>query len=149
MNTKLEVLTAKVAAVNKANKYATALYPQLVEIFTPFVGQKILKADGSLLSKFQNLIPTSPLEPLVWRSNASLQWNVKVCEFMPPSSCVYHTSYIYVGTVERSFLTEIFPHPFTGRSDYTVEEILQHRAEYESAKKLADELRGNLSVFGE
>ena len=56
-------LDAKVKAVNKANAYATKLYPMLASVFKPLVGQKVLKADGSILAKYAKLMPDFLLAP--------------------------------------------------------------------------------------
>jgi len=153
MNTRVEKLTAKVAAVNRANEYAAQLYTVLAERFAPLVGQKILKVDGSLLGKYAGLVPELPSKRdiHVYRhsSDYSLAWTVKTCEFMPPHSCMYHEVTVYVGDLRGQTLEKMTIHPFSGRTDYSVEEITGKRAAYESAKRVADELRGDLYPFGE
>lgn len=153
MNTRVEILTAKVAAVNRANEYATRLYAALVEQFAPLVGQKILKADGTLLAKYAGLVPNLPCTPdlHVYRhsSDYSLAWTVKTCEFMPPNGCMYHEVTVYVGDLRGQTLEKMAIHPFAGRTDFSVEEITGKRAAYESAKRVADELRNDLYPFGE
>jgi hypothetical protein len=153
MNTRVEKLTAKVAAVNRANEYAARLYAALVEKFAPLVGQKILKVDGTLLAKYEGLVPVLPCSPdlHVYRhsSDYSLAWTVKTCEFMPPHSCMYHEVTVYVGDLRGATLEKMTVHPFTGRTDFSVEEITGKRLAYESAKKVADELRNDLYPFGE
>jgi hypothetical protein len=152
MNTRLESLTAKVAAVNRANEYATRLYAALVEQFTPLVGQKILKADGTLLAKYAGLVPNLPCTPdlHVYRqtNDYSLAWTVKTCE-STDHSCMYHEVTIYVGYLKGATLENMIPTPFTGRTDFSAEEIIGKRAAYESAKRVADELRNDLYPFGE
>ena len=64
--TKTEKLLAKVTAVNRANREAIELHPKLIAIFAEFLGKKVIKADGALLQKVQDLIPTFP-------NNTSLQ----------------------------------------------------------------------------
>ena len=59
-----------------------------------------------------------------------------------------HEVTIYVGDLNGSVLTSISP-PFEGRADYTAEEVVEKRAKYEKAKKLADAARSDLSPFGE
>lgn len=153
MNTKLERLTAKVAAVNKANVYAAKLYPELVKIFEPLVGEKILKVDGTLLSKYAALLPEFPCNPHlhVYRNSSdySLAWTVKSCEMMPPHSCMYHEVVVYVGEIRGQHLVKMMDHPFNGRTDFTVEEILGKREAYISAKKVMEELRSELYPFGD
>lgn len=153
MNTRVEKLTAKVAAVNRANEYAARLYAALADNFAPLVGQKIIKADGTLLAKYEKLLPVLACSPdlHVYRhsSDYSLAWTVKTCEFMPPHSCMYHEVTVYVGDLRGATLEKMTVHPFTGRTDYSVEEITGKRLAAESAKKVADELRSDLYPFGE
>jgi len=152
MNTRVEKLTAKVAAVNRANEYAARLYAALVEKFGPLVGQKILKADGTLLAKYAGLVPDLPCSPdlHVYRhsSDYSLAWTVKTWTLLP-HSCMYHEVTVYVGDLRGATLDKMTVHPFTGRTDYSVEEITAKRLSAESAKRVADELRSDLYPFGE
>jgi hypothetical protein len=151
MNTRVEKLTAKVAAVNRANEYAARLYAALSANFAPLVGQKILKVDGTLLAKHERLVlPCSPdLHVYRHSSDYSLAWTVKTCEYMPPHSCMYHEVTVYVGDLRGATLEKMTVHPFTGRTDYSVEEITGKRLAAESAKRIADELRSDLYPFGE
>jgi len=152
MNTRVEKLTAKVAAVNRANEYAARLYAALVEKFGPLVGQKILKADGTLLAKYAGLVPDLPCSPdlHVYRhsSDYSLAWTVKTWIGLS-HSCMYHEVTVYVGDLRGATLDKMTVHPFTGRTDYSVEEITAKRLSAESAKRVADELRSDLYPFGE
>ncbi len=152
MNTRREKLTARVAAVNKANAYANELYVKLADYFRPLVGQKILKADGSLLAKIEKDLPEmasgNELHVYRHRSEYSLAWTVKTCEFMPPHGCMYHETTVYVADLKGQTLGEL-SRPFEARSDYTVEGIEKLREAYETAKKAADNARSALFPFGE
>jgi len=159
MNTRQEKLIAKIGAVNRANAEATRLHQIFHDIFAPFVGQKILKADGTLLAKVAALVPefafgntlqVRTLQPHVYRdsSNYSLIYTVKACETMPPHSCAYHDTAMYIGVFAGAMLEKLSPVQ-TYRSDYVVEEIEGKRQAYESAKRVAEELRSALYPFGE
>ena len=54
MNTKLQ---AKIDARNQANQEAVKLYHSAVQALTPFVGQKVCKADGLFLKKVKDALP--------------------------------------------------------------------------------------------
>ena len=153
MNTREERLRTRIVAVNRANDYGNKLYRELTNIFRPLVGQKILKADGQLLAKYQPLLPHFPNTPQlhVYRhtSEYSLAWSVKTCEFMPPHSCMYHTVTVYVGDLRGDKLEKLSVNSFEGRTDFTAEEILTKRADYEAAKRIADNARNSLWPFGE
>jgi hypothetical protein len=153
MITRLQELTAKVAAVNKANAYALELYDKLAPLFTPLAGKQIFKATGEFLAKVQKLLPelpcTVPLSVYRRSSDYMLAWTVKTCESIPPHSCTYHETTVYVGTVHHyAFLTEIAAKPDL-RTDYTVEEILAKRETFAAARKIADEAKSALHPFGE
>ena len=149
MNYQLEKLTAKVAAVNRANEHAAKLHTILHARFAPLVGEKILKADGSLLAKYIDLVPKDDDDIRVFRmsSTYSLAWTVKTCEHMS-DSCLYHQTAVYVGNLDGNRLSNLLDFE-ERRSDFTVDEILEKRAAYESAKRLVDEIKGGLFPFGE
>lgn len=154
MNSREETLKAKVGAVNKANAYANKIYPLLVEAFKPFVGAKILKVDGTFLKSVAEKVPG--FESSVWlnvyrySSEYSLVFVVKTCESLPPHSCVYHEVSLYVGEFKGAVLSKVNDDkPFNLRTDYTPEEITAKRVAWESAKRVADELHGELHPFGE
>lgn len=153
MNTRLEKLTAKVVAINRANAYAEKLHTILHERFAPLVGEQILKADGTLLKKYSDLVPKLEGEDKddIWiyrlSSAYSLAWVVKTCESMT-GSCIYHETVAYIGNLDGKRLSNLLDFE-ERRSDFTVDEILEKRAAYESANRLADELKGKLYPFGE
>lgn len=153
MNTRAEKLACKVAAINRANAYGKEIYKTLTAIFEPLVGEKILKADGSLLAKYAALVPkfeySHALHVYRHTSDYSLAWVVKTCEPLPPHSCMYHESVVYIGDLRGHTLEKLCIHPFDSRSDYTVEEITQKRVDFENAKKALDNARSALYPFGE
>jgi hypothetical protein len=134
-------LAAMVAAVNRANACGVEMYRKLATVFKPLVGQKILKADGTLLAKYQALLPELPstvaLSVFRHTSDYLLVWTVKTCEMVPPYSRVYHEVTVYVGSLSGKILRDIME-PFTGRTDWTVEEVTAKRAAYKVAKEAAE-----------
>lgn len=151
----------KVDAVNAVHKYAMELYPKLVEIFKPYVGQKILKVDGSLLAKFKPLVDALDLpcngKTHVYRQHSDyvLSWEAKMTFFAPntenPHYSDHHqseTQSVRIGELKNGVLEKIYPAPVL-RTDYTVAEIEQKRQAYREAKKLADEAHSQLYPFGE
>lgn len=150
-------LAAKVAVVNNANKYALELYPSLRAIFEPFLGQKIEKADGTLLKKIAELIPdhicNTSIHVYRHTSDYSLAWVVKTNESYPNNRgdchlAVYHETVVYVGHMRSGFLEKFYDAPGF-RHDYTVEEIIAKREEYKIAKGIADKCLSALFPFGE
>jgi hypothetical protein len=146
-------LPARVEAVNLANSYANSLYPKLIEVFTPFVGQKIITQSGSLFNKIQNLVDklelpnTSRISVYKNICRYSLSYVVKVC-IVYNEIAHYHESYFYVGEIRENFLTKICDGP-EYKENYTEEGIRQARLDYENAKKIADEAESKLYPFGQ
>lgn len=150
-------LAAKVAAVNAANKLAVELYPKLREVFEPFVGQKIEKADGTLLAKIAKLMPEFPCTPGLhvykYGSDYSLAWCVKTCESSSGRTgdyqiANYHETMVYVGNIKNGVLVDFYKAPEL-RTDYTVEAVEAAREAYKKAKQAADDAQSKLHPFGE
>ena len=148
---KNERTEAHVRAVNMANAAAIELYPKLAELFRPLVGTKIEKVDGTLLAKIAMTLPEFPCTPALHvykhTSNYSLAWSVKTCVSIP-GYCVYYEATVYVGNMRNGVLTELSK-PFSARTDYTADEVIQKRDVYEKAKQAADDARSDLFPFGE
>lgn len=154
-------LEAKVAAVNAANKAANELYDSLVEVFRPLVGQKILKADGSLMAKVQKLMPSLPdtrsgssiLYAYRHASAYSLAWTVKACEssegkYEDCQYANYHETTVYVGKITGDVLTDIEPPP-NFPTQYDARTVTLARENYHKAKAAADAAYSKLHPFGE
>ncbi len=145
MNARLE---AKVKAINDANAYAPELYAKLIPIFAPYVGQKIIKADGSLIAKIEKQIPE--LAPFTYRSrsNYSLGYVAKTCAMEPGGNgCAYHETYVSIGELRDGMLSSLAPAPTGLRTDYTVEEVETKRKAVEKADKALDDAKGELYPF--
>ena len=147
-----EKLAAKVKATNKANQTAIELYPKLVAVFRPLIGQKIVKIDGSLLTKIADLLPPLPndhdLRVYRNRSEYTLSWIVNASEQVNDHSCTYAEIGLYIGDLNGNVLTKIYDEPQL-RANYTVTEVEAQRAAYWSAQKVADAAKSALHPFGE
>ena len=148
-------LDAKVKAVNRANGEALKLHSVLVEIFRPLVGTKVEKADGTLLKKIADLLPelpyTSKLHVYKNVSNYFLAWNVKAVEGYGEHHCTSHEASVYVGFLANGagFVLEKLADPPDLRTDYTAEEVLAKRADFDVKRKAADAAKCALGPFGE
>jgi hypothetical protein len=142
-------LQAKVKAVNTANEYANQVYNTLSNLFSDFIGQKIVKLNRDILNKI--VLPIFPCTPdlHVFRRHAaySLAWTVKTCELYE-HSCVYHEVTVYVGQLNGQVLEKICEWTPL-RTDYTEKEIIQKREAYKEAKEIADKMKDQLYPFGE
>jgi hypothetical protein len=152
--------TARVNAVNRAHAHAKKLYEQLRAIFEPYVGEKVVKQDGTLMAKYAKLLPEFPVTPRlhVYRhtSDYSLAWTVKTSEPDSGDPNGYHTvTYyevtVYIGDLRGGVLTELPDRykPDYLRTDFTVEEVVQKRAEYRRAREVYEKARSEISDFGE
>jgi hypothetical protein len=146
---KNEELECLVRAVNRAHAYGKELYATLAPVFAPLVGQKIETAPGPLLARIAKLLPAMPNTPnlRVFRlaSEYSLGWTISANE-VANDHAYYHEVTVYIGHMRNGVLESISP-PFEGRTDYTLEEVLEKRAAYEAAKKAADDARNAVYPF--
>ena len=135
-------LTAKVIAVNKANAKANDLYDTLTNIFSPLVGKRVVKFDGTLIRSVEKLIP-KPLDgDGIYVSNNSggvrLEWRVQASEQIEGKGyAVYHRAKVLVGWLRHDTLDSISL-PNKLRTDYTVEEVQDKLKAYLADKIIAD-----------
>ena len=146
-------LTAKVAAVNAANKAANELFPVLANVFRPLVGQNITKNDHTLLARIIKLLPEFPALPgLSVYGKASehkynLHFTVKVCEKYG-DGCTYYEVGVYIADLTNGVITRIYDAP-SHITDHSVEKVLEKRKVAEAARKAYDEAKSDLSPFSE
>lgn len=146
-------LAARVKALNKANEIANEIFPKLQSIFKPYIGQKIIKGDGTLLAKIVEkvvILPnTGTLRITRPRNDYTLRWAVSVCEHFCETTVVYEEAQVYVGDVSGGILERLAVDSLNLRTDYTVEEVEQKRETYREAKKVADTAFSALCPFDE
>lgn len=139
----MDTLTEKVKAVNAAHKLANELAPKLHEIFSPLVGQKILKVDGTLFAKYKELLPpflnTTTIRCWKETSGYSLYWKIMASS--------YEMS-LYVGDLNNGVLTRMYDLT-SYRDDFTVEEIQTKRENVRQLKRAFEKAASDLSPFGE
>lgn len=150
------ILEARVTARNRAAKIANDLYNPLANVFLPYIGQKIEKADGNLLAKIEKKLPELPHR--VYRDSAGyfLQWQVSVSESFlyqtaageTMSRSVYESVMLTIGDTRDGILERIRGKS-EARTDWTASEIIGLRYKFEKAKKKYEEARSALSWFGE
>jgi hypothetical protein len=152
MDSRQRRLETKVKAFNAAHQFANELYPKLAAVFTPLVGCKVVKVDGSLLAKVASQLPEMPnthnLMVYPGHSNYSLRWVVKTSEMDSEHTCLYAEAGVYVADIRDGVVTKIYDAPNL-RSDYAVAEIEVKREIYKAAKRAADAAYSALSPFGE
>ena len=143
-------LQAQIEARNAVNAECNRLKPILASSFAPLVGQKVLKADGSLLEKFANLEPQRNAGFIVYRlsSKYSLAFMVRVCVGCEKHGCVYDERAVYVGELDGQNLRCLI-NTQLARTDFSEREISDARASVQKAKDALSTAQNALCQFGE
>lgn len=149
-------LAANIKAVNRANAAAMDYQRLLLAYFSQFVGQKVLKADGSFTKKVQDDLPKLPEEyrARTWRegSNYSLSWGVD-CTEEATSESGRHTSTTYgkssfqVGLLDGDVLASL-ANPAVMRTNWTVEEVEEARKRADEAERAHRDAVADCGPFG-
>lgn len=148
-------LPFKIEALNEANRRANDLQLQLLAFFLPRVGEKIEKADGSLLAKVEKALaeyvgklPCTP-DLHVYRSSSAytLQWAVKVCKRYG-DGCTYAEATVTVGDLRGDTLVKLADR-IEHRTDYSVEKVREARQRAAEAKRAYESARDECYPFGE
>ncbi len=164
MNNWDERLNAKVRAQNKVNARANALHPELLEIFRPYVGKKILTNSGFV----------AKLKPAL----AALRERESAAKFqLCPGSTTYTLSFslrgwesyngeqyggasaeatLYVGDMNRpgsgvysgDALATLHTEPPALRTDYSADEVRELRKTAAAAEQAARDAESALFPFG-
>jgi len=150
----LNKLTAKVNAVDRANRCAEEIYPLLANALRPFVGEKVLKQNGVLTKKVEDALPSLPQTHGIQSTSVhfhfskwALCWIVKTCENIEGTcTYLYHEVAVYVGEVKDSILTKLC-NPPEHYPTYTVKEVANLIQRVEEAKNKYEELRSSLYPF--
>lgn len=147
-------LEANVDAVNRAHAYANYIDPILRAIFEPFVGQKILKQDGTLMEKYRKLVPafenTNSLCVFKRSTDYSLAWTVRTCSIYPESShhsAFYYEITVYICDINGAVLSGMCATRPDAKADYKVEDIQKIRQEVKEAEKALDAIKRKLGPF--
>lgn len=147
-------LEAKVSAVNKSRALGNKLFPILSAMFSPFVGQKVFKADGTLLKKHQDAVESLNLpydsEINVYRhaSDYNLAWTIQARVQDDKGSSRYDSITVYIGGISNGVLKEMCTEP-NYKTNYTAEEVLEARENLKKAKAAVSQAEGKLYPFGE
>jgi hypothetical protein len=152
-------LIAHVEAVNFCHLLAMRLEQVLKVFFTPYVGKKVIKIDGTLMQKIADEVRPC-IEPIDEMNGVqvyfdrmgsySLRWTVKVCKHIEGAgSCLYYEHSVYVGDLEGQTLKNIKPTKLDLRTDFTAAEIESKRKVYKQLQETADQAKGQLYPFGE
>jgi hypothetical protein len=144
-------LTAKVIAVNRVHLIANELYPKLAKAFEPFVGEKILKADGSFLKKIAAIVPSVDIPNMHnYRINSAynLAWEIKTSQKDSDSGSLYYSVGLYIANMSNGVLVDIMK-PEVRRTDYTVAEVIERQKVLREATDALNRAKSALNPFDE
>jgi hypothetical protein len=144
-------LTAKVIAVNRVHLIANELYPKLVAAFQPYVGQRIFKADGTLLKKIVEIVPSVDMPNMHnYRINSgyNLAWSIKTSQQDSDTTCLYYEVGLYIANISIGVLTDIMA-PEVRRTDYTVAEVKEKQRVLREASDAFNRAKSALNPFEE
>jgi len=148
-------LSAKVEAVNMANREANRLYPILRAIFEPLVGQRITKKDCTLLARIAKLVPDFPNTHnlKVYGKGSehiySLSFTVKTCINYGDHMCTYHEVQVCICDLNNGVITRFYDNDQNRPTNYTVEDINAKREAARVAKKAYEVARSACYPFEE
>ncbi len=149
-------LAARVAAVNRANAEANRLFPILAAAIAPFLGKKVVTAQGDRTQAFRKA-----LDPLCELSGAqfpqafvsvlggyTVTLEVRTRESYGDHSCTYHDTAIYLGALRDGVLIERQNSFEPLRTDYSADEVARLRIAAEQARDTAREAESACNPFG-
>jgi hypothetical protein len=147
----MKLLEARVKARNRVNKAARELHKKLAEAFKPLIGQKVIKANGSFLTKYEQIIKqivsSSDVQVTRWPTDGHLAWNLYA--WPEQTNHRYEEVRIYVGKLIGQVLVGVRDPEDDLRCDYTVGEVLALRECYFEAKEVCVRALSALDQFGE
>lgn len=151
-------LAAKVAAQNEANQTVNTYAPMVIEALRPFVGQKVLKANGELLEKVKSKIPEMPnygnnKDVNCYASSGrgySITINAKTCHGHPRkdyTAAHYAEAMTWCAELSGGILTKLCNfQPL--KTSWTEEEVTNARHALEKAKDEMSKAQSALGEFG-
>lgn len=147
-------LAARVEAKNLVNSKANELAPKIKEIFAPYVGKKIFKADRSFVAGIpESLKPFFQEEVTrIWCHRLEYTLLFKISASKPieeNSGCEYAEANIRIGTLDDQILKEIDELTWTLPTNYSVAGIEHARARARELEHQLSVVRLEYACFGE
>lgn len=139
-----------VKAVNRANKWANELNETLHKLLVPFIGKKVVRADGILTANVKAVLPVfinTYDESACWSNTEySIGLRIRLREYSPQRECINHDESIYLGELRDQVLVRVLK-PTIRRTDWTVAEVLGKRDAYQKARQALDDCEAALYPF--
>lgn len=155
----MNILQNQIDAKNKINSIANSFQNFALDIAKPFIGKKIILANGDLSKEFRDAV-TARLTHEFSRekipglsfykqsSNYTLSFELSISYPTGEFSCNYAKASVYVGNYDVAILKELFPHK-EFRTNYKLEEIIEARNKIEKLNKKIDKLKEKIFPFGD
>jgi hypothetical protein len=133
-------LKEKVDTFNKLNADAKILIEQLREWLRPFIGQKVVNADNTLIKKLRDAKPKSDVSCNIGVGTYNL-WVYFGYNGMTLDS--------YLAGIENGVLTELCDIQHVFKSDFTVESLEANKRKVQELKREIEEINHKfcLNVF--
>ena len=160
-----DALDAKVAAKNRVHRLAMATVPAMIAALQPFIGRKVLKADGTLCKAVRDALPR---DNCAGKGASADQWfyhagsyylhvQFEVNECNQGRLCRDGSRYgeswqranvtVCLAAIEDGVLTST-SNTETWRTDYTREEVEKNRFAFEAAQSAKEAAEYALAGFG-
>ena len=152
---------AKVAGRNLVNALANQLSPAIFEALKPYVGVKCFNQGQVISERLRKVLPTLPntVEASASYSTGhgySLTVTFRVTTMHPDRltgehcNAIYSEEPVYLADIDRQGLTiEKLYEQHVRRTDFTVDEVKQARADLRAAQSLVSQAQSRLVNLGE
>lgn len=141
-------LQAKVAARNEVNSQVRRFAPSFLLALAPFVGKKIVNADGSFSKAFKSAMPNAG--DYYGSNTYSLSRVFKASANGERSGCYYQEASVYLGEISGGVLVKLCDfNPDNFRVNYDAATIAGARMDVNAKRRALQEAERELSYFGE
>lgn len=133
-------LEIKIDLVNKIHSLCNEYKPALIDAMRPFVGQKIVKIDGTLTSKaraaLDAVFASRPADCSVYYDASLYSLWVNFKSHQNGKRCtIYYDASVCIGLVRDQALSELRTEPCGYRTDFTAEMVLESRKRIEDLEQ--------------
>ncbi len=146
------LLLNKVSARNLVNVEILRRAPAMFEALRPLVGQKILKADGTFLKKFESVLPALPgavgLHAYYTAGHYSLRACFRACVTTSEGGTAYAEADVYLADLTAGVINHLYTfNPENYRTDFGFNEVRALQTELKAAKSKVSELESKLAAI--
>jgi len=147
-------LAARCAAQNRVNVECNWLSTLTITALAPFLGKKVIKADGTLTAAVRAILPVPAEDVQRWlaHSDRALCFNLKVDELTAgtwpgDTRAHYSEAYFYAGELENGVLVKL-SEPTDRAANYDPAAVAALRKVAEAARETARDAESACNPFG-